>query len=886
MKKILLVIILVTHAMPNIMAQATRGRVQDGKGEAVSFASIYIRELKQGISANENGEFELKLPNGNYSLVFQSMGYETKTVELSLPQNRPLVITLAEKAYEIRTIQMSANREDPAYGIMRRAISRAPYYRNVVKEYTSDVYLKTKVNVEQIKGVAAMALKKEDRKKLSNLSFVQESVNEIKFFAPDRYEQKIKSIISGSSVDLSEFGIDNDDLRTGMAQFNIYGTNPSLPLAPGAFSNYKFKFEGDMQVGDFLVNKIKVIPRRKSDDLISGYLYIIDKTSGVYSLDITQTNTFGSLRVQQSYGDVGNQIYLPVSYNVEIKISAFGAKGSGNLIGSVSYLSVVTNTRIENSTKTVTTPPTPQNKTATGVSASKNQQKKEKLQEDIQEIVVKENLNNREMQKVARLQMQVVELAQKEELIEKGEKRSLEVQNDNYTFTTDSMATKRDTAYWNQMRPVPLLEAEFSTYLKNDSIAAVNTGRDTFARKKSTASKILGVVTGTDYRIDSSLSIRFGGLISTSVIDYNTVDGYVYKLTGSVRKRYKDARSFSVNALASWAFSREQFLWKTNVYHLYNASRRAYWDVNAGMLTTDFAGNQGVGSINAWSSLLFRTNYSAFYGNNYIRVAHQTDIANGLEIYTHFEWADRHQLQNNSDISFFYHGKRDFRPNIPRNAEVGVRPELLYDNRAAIFHVRLSYTPERYYSMYNGNKRYLHSKYPTLTWRWTRGIPDIFGSNSSFDFLSMNISQTLNYGYFNRFSYSAEAGKFFNVKNISFADFRHFDVYEPRVSNNRDLGSPYHLLTGYTSSTDKWYVSAKAHYAAPYIILKYIPLLTNILFSENLYASYLLQPQLRHYTEVGYGITFTDVFGIGAFAGFENARYNSWGIRAVIKLIP
>ncbi len=881
----LILLMLCVSVLPLYAQTVTQGRVQDEKGNPVSFASVYIKELKKGISANDNGEFEARVAAGTYTFIFQSLGYEVLSREITLPQKTPLVIVMQEKAYEMRAISISTKDEDPAYRIMRHAISMAPYYRNIVKEYTSDVYLKTKINIGQIKGLAAMALDKKQREALRKLSVVQESVNEIKFSAPDHYEQKIKSIISGTTVDLSEFGIKTDDLKMGMMRLNIYGTSPSLPLAAGAFSNYKFVYEGDMVVGDFLVNKIKVIPRRKDNNLVSGYIYIVNRTWNVYSLDLTQTTTFGTIRIQQSYGDVGNNIFLPISYNAEINLSAMGAKGSGNLIGSVTYLSVTPNTKIAPTTKTSTpaTAAAPEAAKIAPAKTSKPAQKKEKLQNEIEELSQKGDLNNRDMMKMARLQMQVAELAVKEELLEKGEKRSLEIK-DNYVMTTDSLATKHDTSYWNNVRPVPLIASEELTYQKYDSIVGIATGKDSVKHKKSAGTIVSEMLMGTSYRIDSSLRINFGGLIGLSAADFNTVDGYVYGLSGGVSKRFKNETRLNIEAGGAWAFARERFLWSAAVRHTYNNKWRASWGAEGGMLTTDFAGTQGVGMVNAYSSLLFRVNYGTFYGNNFVKLNHQIDVVNGLVLYTGFEWSDRHELQNNSDFSFFYRDSRDYRPNIPRNTEAAAHPELLADNRSAVLDVRLQYTPERYYQLYKGRKYYRHSNYPTFTAQWRKGLTNVFESDSDFDFVRLNISQSISYGYFNRFVYAVEGGKFFNTEKLAFADFKHFYANEPAVSLNKDFGTPYQLLPCYTYSTNDWYAAASVHYFSPYILLKRIPFLQNMLFGENLYASYLLQPQLRHYVELGYGITLTDMLGFGAFVGFEKAQYRSWGLRFSLNI--
>jgi hypothetical protein len=803
------------------------------------------------------------------------MGYEALYREVTVPQTGGFLFTLSEKPYQLPDVLVNIDREAYAASIIRRAIAMAPYYRNIVKEYTADVYLKTKVHIDQIKGLVGMMVKKDDRKKLTGATILQESVNEIKFTMPDHYEQRVKSIVNASTIDLKDLAgmdFDEDDFKVGLTQLNIYSASPSLPLAPVAFSNYRFSYEGSLEVGDRMVNKIKVIPRRRNQQLLSGHLYVVDKTWNIYSIDLLQNTSFGAIRIQQQYGEVEHDIFLPVSYNAEINLSLMGLKGSGNMTGSVKYQSVAPNEKIRR--EPAATAPTDTLK-------PKANPKKEKLQAEVDELLGKENLKQRDMRKAARLQQKVAAMAEEEARMEKGEKKSLELR-DNYVFAVDSNARRTDTAFWNAVRPMPLVTDERITYRKNDSIVAVATGKDT--TKKKPRNLFNELVFGHTYRVDTTLSLTFDGLLGMTAMDYNTVDGYTYGLGGGLSKRFNNQQRLQAQVSGAWAFSREAFMWEASLRHMYAPKLRAYWGIEGGQRTKDFAGDAGMGMENLYAALLFRVNYPVFYLDNFIRINHRIDIANGLEFYTGLQWSDRRAMQNNSDHSFFYSGSRTFRPNLPRHAAVEADPTLVAGNKAALAEFSLRYTPQYYYHIRRGRKIMDYSDYPTFSVTWHKGIPAVFRSASDFDFLKFNITQTVRFGYFNRFTYAVETGKFFNTKRLSFADFKHFYVNDAGFSLNRDIKHGYQLLPGYTYSTDQWYVSAKAHYSAPYLLIKRLPFLESMLFGEDLYLSYLLEPQRRHYVEAGYGISFGGMMSAGVFVGAHDRHNFIWGIRGSIDL--
>jgi hypothetical protein len=59
---------------------------------------------------------------------------------------------------------------------------------------------------------------------------------------------------------------------------------------------------------------------------------------------------------------------------------------------------------------------------------------------------------------------------------------------------------------------------------------------------------------------------------------------------------------------------------------------------------------------------------------------------------------------------------------------------------------------------------------------------------------------------------------------------------------------------------------------------------SNALFNENLYISYLLHPEMRNYVEIGYGISLLKLMDIGAYIGFSEKGYRSWGFRFSMDL--
>ena len=62
---------------PSAFAQTLKGRVTDANGRPVAFASVYIRETKQGVIGDTEGYFQIKLAPGTYHLECSCIGYDT-----------------------------------------------------------------------------------------------------------------------------------------------------------------------------------------------------------------------------------------------------------------------------------------------------------------------------------------------------------------------------------------------------------------------------------------------------------------------------------------------------------------------------------------------------------------------------------------------------------------------------------------------------------------------------------------------------------------------------------------------------------------------------------------------------------------------------------------
>ena len=106
MKKIVLLLLI---SICGFSQTTLKGTVYSGN-ETLSFASIYIKEIKKGAQTDENGKYEItNIEAGSYSIVASYMGFQTerKTILISKENNIQVNFNLKEDANNLDEVVVS-----------------------------------------------------------------------------------------------------------------------------------------------------------------------------------------------------------------------------------------------------------------------------------------------------------------------------------------------------------------------------------------------------------------------------------------------------------------------------------------------------------------------------------------------------------------------------------------------------------------------------------------------------------------------------------------------------------------------------------------------------------------------------------------------------------
>src|SRR5450759_323424 len=171
MKQFSLLVLILLCTSILLKAQILKGKITDQTGDPIQYSTVYIQELKQGTTSNTKGDYEIRLPAGKYTVIYQSLGFEPVFVNIILSDKTITKdITLPLQYYQIPEVRITASGEDPAYIIMRKVIGLAPYYLNNISYYKADVYLKGNLTINKIPKILQKSFKIEGSNKGTSIS--------------------------------------------------------------------------------------------------------------------------------------------------------------------------------------------------------------------------------------------------------------------------------------------------------------------------------------------------------------------------------------------------------------------------------------------------------------------------------------------------------------------------------------------------------------------------------------------------------------------------------------------------------------------------------------------------------------------------------------------
>lgn len=460
--------------------------------------------------------------------------------------------------------------------------------------------------------------------------------------------------------------------------------------------------------------------------------------------------------------------------------------------------------------------------------------------------------------------------------------------SESYILNVDTNACRYDTAYFNQLRPIPLTLHEKELY--KDYTLCKDTGSVNKKKSIVTWGQLEDVL--IDYNtlnLNRLGSIRVSPLINPFMFGYSAFNGFSYSQEFRYSCLFPGDKLLRIAPSIGYNLKRKEFYWRVK-------SSFDYWPRKRTSLKVEFGNGNRIYSSAMLDQLksipdsIFnfdkvRLNY---YEDLYLTLRHSWEIINGLIL----------------DVNLSIHRRTDtnkseylpvFPDSPPVTRSVGKNIYLLPNFGANILNklyrtynsfapgIRLTWTPGQYYHMVGERKVNLYSKYPTISLDWERGLKGVLPNSGTYERFEIDLQHDISLGLMRDIYYRLGWGAFTKQQGLYFVDFVNFSRSNLPTGWSDDLGGVFQLLDRRWYNSSRHYVRGHITYESPFLLLRHLNKYSQYVLNERLYLGTLFVPHLNPYLEFGYGIG-THIFDFGVFVGFANWKYKEVGVKFTFEL--
>ena len=432
-------------------------------------------------------------------------------------------------------------------------------------------------------------------------------------------------------------------------------------------------------------------------------------------------------------------------------------------------------------------------------------------------------------------------------------------------------ANKKDSAYWEKSRPIPLTDEEKGNYKKEDSIYIIHNSKAYLDSMDKKSNKFSLSDLWSSYRYRNRYdSIEFTVKSPLMATSFNTVQGLNTDLTLGYSKEYESGNKLNINHKLTYGFSDKQLRYRFNTTYLYSREDRGNISFTATYKDAMQINNSNPISdlSNTIYTLFIKSNYLKLYEKSAININNNFEITNGILSRVNIEYAERSPLVNHTNYTWVDVKNREFTSNDPQNP-LNNNPAFPTDQAFTIdMSLRIRFQ-QRYLRI--PQKVIVGSKYPDFLIHYRKGIPDIFGSDVDYDLLEFSVRDHFRLGLLGNSNYRITFGDFVRNNKMSFVDYKHYSG-NTTIFKNTSFNS-FQLLDYYTNSTNKTYLEFHFEHHFDGWIINKIPLVRKTALREIAGFHLLSNEYNKYYMEVNFGLdNIFKVFRVDFITSFDKDR--------------
>jgi len=349
----------------------------------------------------------------------------------------------------------------------------------------------------------------------------------------------------------------------------------------------------------------------------------------------------------------------------------------------------------------------------------------------------------------------------------------------------EDSANKKPMAYWDSIRPLPLLIEEVRDYQKKDSLEKVRESPAYLDSLDKIRNKIsIGAIlfTGKFFsKRKEQITFRIDPLINS--LNFNTVEGGVLKIAPQWIKQYEGRKSLTITPEFRYGFANKHFNPSISLNYSFGKKYFQSIQIAGGKKVFQFNNAAPISEpINSIYTLMREQNFMKIYEADFLRMNYSAGIGNGLNFSASLQFQNRRPLSNLPDIAFWKDfPNRSFTNNYP--SEMGAGP--MQPHKAFLLSAGLTWIPGARYIEYPDRKVNIGSGYPTFNLSVTKAISGFLGADADYTKWRLNVSDEMNLGLAGELKYAFSTGGFLQKTRVFEPDQIHF------IGNQVILASPF-----------------------------------------------------------------------------------------------
>lgn len=431
---------------------------------------------------------------------------------------------------------------------------------------------------------------------------------------------------------------------------------------------------------------------------------------------------------------------------------------------------------------------------------------------------------------------------------------------------TTAEAYKKDSTFWDSIRPIPLSSDERENIRKKELLDLKLNSKEYLDSIDAEYNKItfLKIVWSGIGKINRSKKSELYFNSLPTLINPLALGGFRLNYGMFYRKLYENRKEFFIRPYLNYGFRNNDLLGSLEVQYLYNPIKRSRISASFG---------KGFDVINGAATISDIARRSNFYISTGFYVNHKTELFNGFYLNT---GVSLYQRRDFSDFQFTSGGDNLFNGNN--------EPTFFPTNNKFATNVGIEYTPRQQYISEPNEKIVLGSSFPTFRLDLNKAWGAEGTRNSNFTQLEMSVYQYFNVGILGTSEYKVSAGKFLDTTLLAPMDYRYQRGGDPLWFS--PSMSTFQLIPQTFATLDWFFESHYEHQFNGFLTSK-IPLLNKTGIRAVAGAGLLYVPESKYqYSELYFGINRVFKLGRNRFRiGVYNvtAQSNSFGVRNGFK---